>query len=358
MLPPSNQLQHNLTLALRCYFPDFRKNQLELLVLVVVALIQAQSVKHSKLAERVAGVAQFDSALRRIERFFERHPVTQADIAPLVLACLAQTPLLTLVLDRTNWKLGKTDINILVLSVLHGKTAIPLLWECLPHSGNSNAQTRTDLLEDLFCVLDAERIGILLADREFVGAKWFDTLWSWAVPFCIRIRDDSRLDDVPAGEFFADIEPGQTVLMGHELWCYGLPLYMAVTLSPEQTRVIVASNLPALQALFEYRKRWRIECLFRHLKTGGFQLEETHMVDHDKLERLWCVLVVAYLWCTLLGQPEPIRIKAHGRAAKAVFVAGLNLLTRGLQQTGVLFEQFVYKLISLLDFSSCKTVGY
>ena len=190
MLPPSNQLQHNLTLALRCYFPDFRKNQLELLVLVVVALIQAQSVKHSKLAERVAGVAQFDSALRRIERFFERHPVTQADIAPLVLACLAQTPLLTLVLDRTNWKLGKTDINILVLSVLHGKTAIPLLWECLPHSGNSNAQTRTDLLEDLFCVLDAERIGILLADREFVGAKWFDTLWSWAVPFCIRIRAD------------------------------------------------------------------------------------------------------------------------------------------------------------------------
>ena len=49
-------------------FPDFRKNQLELLVLVVVALIQAQSVKHSKLAERLAGVAQFDSALRRIER--------------------------------------------------------------------------------------------------------------------------------------------------------------------------------------------------------------------------------------------------------------------------------------------------
>jgi hypothetical protein len=117
--------------------------------------------------------------------------------------------------------------------------------------------------------------------------------------------------------------------MGHELWCYGLPLDTAVTLSPEQTRVIVASNLPVEQALFAYRKRWRIECLFRHLKTGGFQLEETHMVDHDKLERLWC-LVTLYLWCTLLGQPEPVRIKAHGRPAKAVFVAGLNLLTRGL----------------------------
>ena len=306
----------------------------------------------------MAGSAQFDSALRRIERFFAGHPVTQADIAPLVLACLVHSPRLTLTLDRTNWKLGQTDINVLVLSVPYGKTAIPLLWEYLLHCGNSSAQTRTDLLEDLFCLLDPQRVGVLLADREFIGAKWFDTLWTWKVPFCIRIRDDTRIDDVPAGEFFADVQSGQTVLMGHELLCYGLPLSVSVTLSPERVRVIVASTLPVEQALSEYRKRWRIECLFRHLKTGGFRLEETHMVEHDKLERLLCVLVVAYLCCTLLGQPEPIGIKTHGRPAKAVFVAGLNLSTRGLQQTGMLLEQFVQKLILLLDFSPHKTVGY
>ena len=87
--------------------------------------------------------------------------------------------------------------------MLYGKTAIPLLWECLPHSGNSASQTRSDLLEDLFTLLSPARVEVLLADREFVGKKWFETLWHWAVPFCIRIRDDTRLDDVKAGDFFA-----------------------------------------------------------------------------------------------------------------------------------------------------------
>gem|GEM_PF-2779176 len=65
------------------------------------------------------------------------------------------------------------------------------------------------------------------------------------------------------------------------------------------------------------------------------------MIEHDKLERLLCVLVVAYLCCTLLGQPKPIRIKTHGRPARAVFLAGFKLLTRGLEQTEMLLEQFV-----------------
>ena len=82
-----------------------------------------------------------------------------------------------------------------MLAVPYGKTAIPLLWEWLPHRGNSDHTLRTDLLEDLFTLLQPKRVGMLLADREFVGAAWFDTLWSWAVPFCIRIKDDTRLDD-------------------------------------------------------------------------------------------------------------------------------------------------------------------
>ena len=115
-------------------------------------------------------------------------------MAALVLACLPPGKL-TVILDRTNWQLGQQDLNVLIIAVLYGKTAIPLLWEWLPHGGNSDHILRTDLLEDLFTLLQPKRVGMLLADREFVGAAWFDTLWSWAVPFCIRIKDDTRLDD-------------------------------------------------------------------------------------------------------------------------------------------------------------------
>ena len=70
------------------------------------------------------------------------------------------------------------------------------------------------------------------------------------------------------------------------------------------------------------------------------------------------MLVVAYLWCTVLGATQKIPLKGHGRPAKAVFTADLNVLTRGLQQTGMLLEQFVHSLISLLTLRPYETVGY
>jgi hypothetical protein len=66
----SNRLDHHkLVFTLAAHFPDYRKNQLELLVLMVFALIQAQTVRHAKLAERFPRTAQFESVIRRIERF-------------------------------------------------------------------------------------------------------------------------------------------------------------------------------------------------------------------------------------------------------------------------------------------------
>jgi hypothetical protein len=157
---------HKLAFTLTAHFPDYRKNQLEILVLMVFALIQAQTVRHAKLTERFPGTAKFESVIRRIERFFETFPISQADIVPLVLACLPAKPKLTFILDRfltlqqhlaglgrTNWQLGQTHVNVLVLSVLYRTTSIPLLWEFLPHGGCSNQTHRIDLLEDLLGVL-------------------------------------------------------------------------------------------------------------------------------------------------------------------------------------------------------------
>ncbi len=79
---------------------------------MVLALMQAQTVLHSKLAERIPGLAQQSSVLRRIERFFQSHPVTQADIAPLILACLPKNQKLTFVLDRTNWRTGPRGVPL------------------------------------------------------------------------------------------------------------------------------------------------------------------------------------------------------------------------------------------------------
>ena len=63
---------------------------------------------------------------------------------------------------------------------------MPLMWTLLPHRGNSDAATRNALLERVLTVLPAARIAGLLADREFVGKKWFRFLQANKIVPCIR----------------------------------------------------------------------------------------------------------------------------------------------------------------------------
>lgn len=51
-------------------------------------------------------------------------------IARLLSTNLPDEPWI-LTMDRTSWKLGKRNINILVLAVAHNDMVIPLLWEFL-----------------------------------------------------------------------------------------------------------------------------------------------------------------------------------------------------------------------------------
>ena len=76
-------------------------------------------------------------------------------------------------LDRTNWKFGKTDHNLLVLGLVYKGFCVPLFWQALGKAGNSNTQERKALLQRFLDTFGAQRIEALLADREFVGQNWF-----------------------------------------------------------------------------------------------------------------------------------------------------------------------------------------
>lgn len=97
----------SLSLYFAAHFPEYRKNQVELLALLVLALIQAKDVRHAALAERCTGNAQTTSVIRRIERFFDRHPLCPLDVARLVLALLPDSKRCEFIVDRTF--LGRTD---------------------------------------------------------------------------------------------------------------------------------------------------------------------------------------------------------------------------------------------------------
>jgi hypothetical protein len=81
-----------------------------------------------------------------------------------------------------------------------------------------------------------------------------------------------------------------------------------------------------------YRRRWEIETLFGCLKGRGFRMEDTHITDADKIEKLLFILVIGFCWAYRTGdlkaQEKPIELKTHGRKARSLFREGLNWIRR------------------------------
>ncbi len=100
---------------------------------------------------------------------------------------------LVLVLDRTNWKFGSKDINILMLVVSYKNVAFPLMFKMLDKRGNSDTQERIDLIKHYIEWFGKQSINCLLADREFVGSTWLEFLNNENIRYYIRIRNNFKI---------------------------------------------------------------------------------------------------------------------------------------------------------------------
>ena len=187
------------------------------------------------------------------------------------------------------------------------------------------------MLKDFEAVLGFGRINFLIADREFVGNKWFKALNNDRIPYFIRIKQNTLLPwgDEPsqAVEFFSHLTGHQTRLVEKEM--YGDTVFFAGTRAQSGDLVIIMSNQPinALQILDRYLKRWSIEELFKKLKTSGFHWENTHMKISVRLVTLLVILGFALLMASMGGYSQDIPWKKTlGYPLYCVFKQGLITL--------------------------------
>ena len=204
-----------------------------------------------------------------------------------------------LALDRTNWKLGSRDINILMLAIVTRRFRVPLLFSLLPHQGNSDTGHRIALMRRYLSLFPAASIRCLLADREFIGVEWMDFLNENNIPFAIRVRIDMTvtLEDGRTWSIATLLRRRRArcaTLVGHINGTAGAtrePVRLAAKHLGNGEWLIVATNRPdPKQALNDYRKRWGIECLFGDTKTRGLNIEDTHITNPEKLASLIVVL--------------------------------------------------------------------
>ena len=73
-----------------------------------------------------------------------------------------------------------------------------------------------------------------------------------------------------------------------------------------------------------------IEVLFANLKRRGFDLEQTHLTDADRIEKLIALLTLAVCWSHLMGEARAhhtsLKLKNHGEKEKSLFRYGLDHL--------------------------------
>ncbi|WP_019011643.1 IS4 family transposase [Deinococcus aquatilis] len=329
-------LLHADTLAahLKTRLPHRRVDALKRLAEVLLALLQAESTLHRKIALHLPREATLESKTRVVARVFHDAQLTPQDVCDVLLPLLPDGKL-TLVMDRTTWHYGQTPLNILVLGAILGGAVIPLVWKVLPHQGNSCTAARILLVARLLKVLPNKRWAVLIADREFVGQEWCRYLRWKRIRHCLRIRENTRIEDELVRDLFLDLKPGEVRTLFERTWVYGGWMHVVITLSPVGDRVIVASNLPIVDVLKTYRLRWRIESAFSALKLRGLNLEATHMTDADRISRLFGLLCIVLAWMVRVGAQEqgqtPVRSDNRGRPIRSQVRTGWMALSEAVR---------------------------
>jgi len=329
--------------------------------LFISALCKVQTVCFEKLACSFDSDAKMDSSLRRIQRFMAEYMLDTDQIARFVFSLLPHKPPYRLVLDRTNWKFGSKDINILTLGIVYKGVAFPLLFHVMPKFGNSSTRERIDLINRFIQLFGSDSIECLLADREFVGHSWLEYLNNLCIEYYIRIRENFWIEIPSNGHIvkafwlFNNLKVNQCAFYHKIVRVKGQLCYLSASKvfnkqgAPE-LQIIVSFNKPGnAQAL--YKERWQIESAFKALKTSGFNIEDTHLTDIERIHKLLTLVLIAFAWVykagIYLNELCPIKIKNHGRKAKSLFKYGLNYIAN------LLFSNDIDKFNHCCKFLSC-----
>ena len=268
-------LIHTIKKALTQGSVSLTRHRIDLIRRLVCALIQVRSVNMKKLACSLSGRAQIDSHYRRLQRFFSS-AVSPSVFTQLIVSKVVrpdQQPLL--VMDRTHWRLGRTDLNVLCVGLVYQGVSIPLEYQSLQKPDTSNTDERKHLLTKVLAYLDP-RVCCVVADREFIGRAWFAFLLEQQVDFVIRLRGHTSLtlDDGRRhyGTTFNERMPRGTTRFYPQTTLYdGLTLNLVCHRPVRGERILLITNRTDLkQGLAVYGQRWAIETTFAGLKSRGF----------------------------------------------------------------------------------------
>lgn len=324
---------------------SLNKCRVDCLTGMIMALMVVRTINLQLLSKAIKSGTLAESCVRRLQRFFVEAKIDFDQLAKVVVGLiLPSTSDFEITIDRTNWQFGKKNLNILMLGVVYQGAAIPVMWVLLNKKGNSNTDERINLMKRFIGVFGKDCIKVVLADREFAGKEWFSYLKDEQIQFLIRIKENTKVSNTRVQgsnvkKLFSNQGVGvQQRLEGtRNIW--GLKLYLTALRLETGELLVVASAHDFKEAIELYGKRWEIESLFQSLKGRGFNFEDTHITEIERINRIVAVLSLAFVWAIKVGEwcndnVKKLKIKKHGRLERSLFRYGLDVLNQAILETG------------------------
>jgi len=333
------------------FFEKMHKSHKEFIACYLIGLFVCQTVNSKKLAKQLNGDVKSKSNEQRIRNFYCNYEIDYTVIA-MIMFSLLKPKKVKLSIDRTNWKFGESDINIFAMTAYYHGLGVPLFWDLLAKRGSSNIAERIDLLEFFVNQFGIDHIEYITADREFIGYEWIKYLKSHNISFFIRIRKNTDVF-LNGKEYKAEnlvTSRQEKCFMDVKIW--GVRLNLSVKMidnpkDPEDNCLLIITNLLPLNACECYRNRWSIENCFSCWKTRGLNIEDTHMIQPQRLKKLVAMVALAYLFCVHVGvwsdaNQKKIPIKKHGYKEQSFFRKGLDLLDNCIKHINQKIEELKF----------------
>ena len=276
---------------------------------LVLSVLKMCTVNYAQLSICLNPLVKIASNFKRIQRFFKEYTFSAYNYVQFAWRLFENdNQWVALSMDRTNWKFGKANINILTIGISYRGTAIPLVWMLLPKRGQSNQKERIEILGRLLSYLSSHqknKIRYLLMDREFGAYDWLCYLRKQPFHFIIRVRVDAKIRKAGQMKETAAFKLFQTnnfkvlrnkrIIFGHRLFVAGCKI-------SKSEYLILISDQRLTHGRFLYKERWGIEVFFGACKKRGFNFEDTHQVIPERINNIIFILAIAFVWALKTGE--------------------------------------------------------
>lgn len=357
----ASQLNQIVSLFKVCGFKSAK-----LLAQTIFIIISIGNIGLYKIACRINSKAtKHDSKERSLRRLLDRAIGAEIYANFIDMLFHFSNDCFEFAIDRTNWKLGKTAINLFVLSFNWHGIAIPLHWMFLDNNGgNSNISQRIALLSWFLQHYKARNILNLFADREFPSIEFLRFLLEQKVNFIFRIKDNVIASDRVKGKLtrkklsrlFRDLANGNFTSESTIRKLLDNRLFVSAKRNTNGELIVLASNQFHQDLFTLYGHRWNIECLFNKAKTKGFNMEDSHVTKPHRVVTLFTLVAIAYAYCCFIGELKhsikPIKdkyLKGTRQKSKSIFRAGLDVIQHIIALAAYSYKAIFSQLIKAMQ---------